>query len=429
MPLNIPRLRRWLAAAAAALICLVAASYFYARYKVRNSLKQIPEKIGVEIQQSAKGFTISKSFQGHTLFKIEASKAVQFKEGGRGELHDVEITVYGRDSERFDRITGKDFEYDSLTGDITGKGKVEIDLEDNPGGLGRADQTVPNDLKNPIHLETRDLVFNQKAGDAHVDGEVDFAIPQGIGSAVGLNYVAARTTLTLNSQVRATVNGLAPISITADQLTLSRTPRTLVLEHPQVTESLERSEADRATVYLSQQNKLERVLAQGNVIIASNRPDGGTITAGQLNLIATAGSMVQATLLENVHYESTRQGGIQGAAGRVVVHFDPQNRAKNEIKDVHADGGVRLIQISNAKKNKQSFELTAPGMDFLLVRGKLIRSAKTSGPPQITVTSLGNDRMPNKTIITAAEFEASFDDRGRLAGAHGGPDSRIVSKS
>ncbi len=429
MPLDIPRLRRWLAAAAVALICLVAGTYFYARYRVRNSLKQIPDKIGVEIQQSAKGFTISKSFEGHTLFKIEASKAVQFKEGGRGELHDVEITVYGRDSGRFDRIAGKDFEYDATTGDVIGKGEVQIDLEANPTGLGRPDQTVPSGLKNPVHLETRDLVFNQKTGDAHADGEVDFAVPQGHGSAVGLNYVARSNVLTLNSQVKVTMNGLAPISIMAARVAISRNPRTVVMEHPQVTEGLEHSDADKATVYLSQGNNLERVQAQGNVVIESDRPDGGKITAERLDLSAgVANSLYEATLSGNVRYESVGEGGMQGAAGRAVIHFAPQNGVKNEIKNVHADQGVCLIQTST-DKTKQRFELKAPGMDFSLVRGRLIRNAETFGPPQITIASTGNDKTRDSTMITAAQFEASFNSEGQLAALHGGPDSRIVSKS
>ncbi len=424
MPLNIPRLRRWLAACTALLICLVAAFYFYARHKVQNSLKQIPEKIDVEIQQSAKGFTISKSFEGHTLFKIEASKAVQFKQGGRGELHDVEITVYGRDSGRFDRIIGKDFEYDSVTGDVTGKGEVQIDLEANPEGLGKPDQLVPDKLKNPVHIKTADLVFNQKTGDAHADGEVDFEVPQAHGSATGLNYIARSSVLTLNSQVRVTLSGLSPISITAGKLTLSRNPRTLALEHPQVTESSEHSQADKATVYLTQDNKLERVFAQGRVLIESDRPDGGKITAGKLELSAGAGnSLRDATLSGNVRYDSFGDDGIQATAGRTVIRFASQSH----IKNVHADQGVSLIQPST-KKNKQGFELSAPGMDFSLAKGRLMQSAETSGPPQLTLTS-GNEKTFDLTIITAEKFEARFDGEGRLASVHGGQDSRIVSKS
>src|SRR5579864_9218628 len=134
-------LRRAFAGAIILAVLLVAGAYFYARHRVQNALKQIPEKIGLEIRQSATGFTVSKSEQGRTLFTIQASKAVQFKQGGRAELHDVQITLYGSDSSRFDQIRGTDFEYDQPSGDVTAKGEVQIDLGANPQGLLNPDQS------------------------------------------------------------------------------------------------------------------------------------------------------------------------------------------------------------------------------------------------------------------------------------------------
>jgi lipopolysaccharide export system protein LptA len=95
MSIQISHLRRWFAGGAIGLLLVVTAVYFYARHRVENALKEVPTKIGIEIQQSAKGFTVSRSEQGHTIFKIEASKAVQYKQGGHAELHDVTITLYG----------------------------------------------------------------------------------------------------------------------------------------------------------------------------------------------------------------------------------------------------------------------------------------------------------------------------------------------
>src|SRR5258706_10356001 len=112
MPLNARHLRLWFAAAAVLLIALVVGSYFYARYRVRLAIKELPAKLGIEIQQTANGFTLSRSEKGRTLFTLHASKMVQFKEGGRAQLHDVNIIVYGRKSNRFDQIYGEEFDYD-----------------------------------------------------------------------------------------------------------------------------------------------------------------------------------------------------------------------------------------------------------------------------------------------------------------------------
>src|SRR5438132_13008418 len=134
MPIPIARLHRWFAVGAIVISMLAASAYFVARWRMRSALREIPKKIGFEVQQSAQEFTISRSEQGRTIFTVRASKAVQFKQGGRTELHDVYIIVYGRDASRHDRIYGADFEYDPQSGEVDAKGDGQIDLEANPAG-------------------------------------------------------------------------------------------------------------------------------------------------------------------------------------------------------------------------------------------------------------------------------------------------------
>src|ERR1022692_4894056 len=159
-------LRGWFAMGAILMIAIVAGMYLYARWRVRSAVHEIPAKIGLDIQQTAEGFSISKSVEGRTQFTVSASKAVQFKEGGRAELHNVKIVVYGKDSSRFDRITGDDFEYDPASGEVSAKGRVLIDLEANPEGMRHSDQSPPAQAKAPLHLETDGLVFNKNTGNA-----------------------------------------------------------------------------------------------------------------------------------------------------------------------------------------------------------------------------------------------------------------------
>src|SRR5437660_5375581 len=147
MLVPIARLRRWFALGAIIITVIVAAAYFFGHWQVRNALKGVPKKIGYEVQQSAQEFTISRSEQGRTIFTVRANKAVQFKQGGRTELHDVYIIVYGRDASRYDQIYGADFEYDAHSGDVSGKGEVHIELEPNPAGLADPDQAPPKELK------------------------------------------------------------------------------------------------------------------------------------------------------------------------------------------------------------------------------------------------------------------------------------------
>src|SRR5579864_1177259 len=207
MPLPVYRLRRLLAAIAILLTLAVAGMYFYARSKAINAVKKIPAKIGIGIKQTAEGFQFSKSDGKRTLFTVQASNLKEFKLNGNAELHNVSIVLYGRDSSRFDQIYGDDFSYDPKSGDVTAKGDVQIDLVANPAGLASPDQTTPKELKNPIHLKTRDLVFNRETGNASTDAQVEFRTPQASGTAVGVKYVGKSNTLTLGSQIHVAVEG------------------------------------------------------------------------------------------------------------------------------------------------------------------------------------------------------------------------------
>ncbi len=111
-------------------VVVVAGFYVRARMEMRSAMKNLPGKLGIEIQQTSEGFSLSKSDGGRTLFTIHASKATQFKAGGRAELHDVNIVVYGRKSDRFDQIYGSDFEYDQKAGN----GDLQRRGSHRPGG-------------------------------------------------------------------------------------------------------------------------------------------------------------------------------------------------------------------------------------------------------------------------------------------------------
>ena len=129
---------------------------------MRDALRNLPGKVGIDIQQTSEGFTMSKSEGGRTLFTIHASKATQFKAGGHATLHDVYIIVYGRQSDRFDRISGDDFDYDQQSGD----GGFQGPGPHRSAGQASADKagTPPPEAKNPIHLAAEGMTFNQKTG-------------------------------------------------------------------------------------------------------------------------------------------------------------------------------------------------------------------------------------------------------------------------
>lgn len=298
MPLPIYRLRRWLAVIVVLFIAVVAGTYYYARLRLRNVLKELPNKIGIDIKQTANGFQFSKSDGKRTLFTVQAGKLKQFKLDGSAELHNVTIVLYGRDSSRFDQIYGDDFSYDKKSGNVRGYGEVQIDLEANPAGGAGPDQGTPRELKNPIHLKTRDLVFNQESGDATTDARVDFSTPQATGWAVGVQYSGKTNVLTLVSQIHVTMGGQKAESLFATHARITHDPHEVLLEHARLQSDTGTVEAEQATLFLGPENEVQRVLATGNVNAESAGRDSDPMRArsdqaemflaGKQNLLRTA---------------------------------------------------------------------------------------------------------------------------------------------
>ncbi len=428
MSIQISHLRRWFAGGAIGLLLVVASVYFYARHKVQNALNEVPAKIGIEIQQSAKGFTVSRSEQGHTIFKIEASKAVQYKQGGHAALHDVTITLYGRDSSRFDQIYGADFEYDPQTGDVIGKGQVQMDLEANPEGIIHPDQATPKELKNPVHLTTTNLFFNQKTGNAITRDKVEFSLPQADGSAVGLSYEASTTVLTLQSQVDVAFHGSTPARLTAIHGTITKNPRVVELDLPRLQNGVRHASADRGTIYLRPDNTVHRILANGNVRVESEDAGAEGVQSNQLELLmADRGDTLRsATFSGDVRMDNSGPQAMQGNAGRVVLNFT----GNNVLSMVHSQDNVRLVQHqqpATGSAGAQDVEISASAIDFFVTDGRRLQRADTSGPAEIALRPTPDTGQ--QTLVTAGKFQARFDDLGQLASVHGAPNARIVSKT
>ncbi|HTT23846.1 MAG TPA: LPS export ABC transporter periplasmic protein LptC [Candidatus Sulfotelmatobacter sp.] len=450
MPLPVYRLRRLLAAIAILLTLAVAGMYFYARSKAQNALKTVPGKIGYDIKQTAQGFQISKSDGKRTLFTVQASNLKEFKLNGNAELHNVSIILYGRDSSRFDQIYGDDFAYNQKTGDVTAKGEVQIDLVANPTGLQSADQTAPKELRNPIHLKTRDLVFNKDSGNAWTDARVEFRTPQASGWAVGVKYAGKTSTLTLSSQIHIELSGPEHTVLDARRGIITNDPRHIMLEAALLRRADGTVGANEATFYLDSENHVERVLATGDVIadmpsigVGSNHLDKssqvhGRADSAELLLPAGQDRVQTATLSGNVHFEELGAQNVAGEAGRVIFDFAGQN----ELQKVHAVDGARLTQnmanssTSVAKGNsQQNFDLTAPVIDFTVADGRVLKQAVTSGPARITIapaqaSTPGSNQASEQTVVTAGRFLANFTESGgqnHLASAHGAPDVHIAN--
>jgi lipopolysaccharide export system protein LptA len=435
MAFDVRRLRKWFALGAIFVTLLVAGYWGYNKarnYTITQAAKKAGQKLGVDIQQSAKGWTVSRSEGGRTLFTIRASNALRFKEGGRAELDEVNIVVYGRESNRFDQIYGRKFSYDPRTEDIRAEGEVHIDLESNAEGPVQPDQAPPSELKNPIHLKTSGLAFNRTTGIAQTSELIEFRVPQASGTARGATYDANANLLTVKSDLRIRTTGPDPATILAARGTIDgNTPRQAVLESVRVQRAGGSSfDADKLTIFLRDNNTIDHMVASGSVRVRAEgdtpveaRAPEATFQMGERDEFRSA------TLSGGVSLASGGKTPMSGSAARMAVDF----AGKNVAQAVHAMGNVRLLQTGSGT---QATEMAADGIDFRIAEGKYLANGVTQGKAQIVIRgSPGQAKAaaptlaPNdETVITAGRFEAQFGRDNRMRGLHGEPDARIVSK-
>ena len=437
---SLAQVRKWLVVGVCVLVAIVTLSYWIARSRVGPTLHNVPSKLGFDIQQTSDGFSLSKSEAGRTIYTIRASKAVQFKQGGHADLRNVHIVVYGRTHDRFDQIYGNQFTYDPQSGEIKAIGEVHIDLQGNAEGPLKPDQAQPAELKNPVHLLTRSLTFNQKTGIAETDEVVDFRTEQATGSAKGAYYDSKSNELQLKSDVHIVTTGNHPATITGTSGLIQKVPRQAILLNAQIEQPDRTLTADQATLLFEPDNTVQHVIAEGNVHIQVR---GVTVIdvvgpRGDLNM-GPKNSIQQAILSGGAKFDTHGASVAHGSADTFVIDFEDQNQPSR----FHMIKNARMRQDPQPQKSGtsgQPMEIAADQLDFQLANGNQIKTGDTLGKASITIlpkpaasrpaknaSNSGEDMGNSTTVATAGKFHSTFDDNNRLQTLHGWPNSRIVS--
>jgi len=418
MALNPKVLRKLFAAVAVITLLVVAGFYLRGFYKVKKQIEQVQKKISAELTQSIKGFTFSKSSpDGHTLFTIHAAQAEQFKEGQRAELHDVNIVIYGRQSDRFDQIHGSDFQWDPQTGDIVANGEVDIELQADAAGASRSGQAPPAELKNPIHLKTSGLTFNRNTGIAKTREKIEFHMPQANGSAVGATYDSHSSLLTLQSAVRFLTTDKHQATLTAQSAVITKEPRKAVLQSARLEQPSRTIQADRLTVLLRDDNNIDRIQAAGNIRAAQSGQKAFNVSAPEAEFLMGERNQVRSGILSGgVNFSQPGASPAQGRAGRLVLAFGPNN----QVLKGRAEESVQATQGPPGK----SMQIQSDALDLFMENGKRLGKAVTSGAAQILVTQ-GN----LKHVITAGQFQATFNAQNRPSSVVGTSNARIVTST
>ena len=323
----------------AGVLLLLALVVFLAVGKGKNPFnrRDLPKRLGIEIQQEANGVTYTQAHGGRTLFKIHASKVVQLKQGN-AMLHDVKIELYGEDGTRVDRIEGGDFEYNQQAGIAVAAGPVDITLM-QPGvapaiapkaaagqGLGNKLKGAPvasaaqTAARGEIHVKTRGLIFNQNSGVAKTSQHVDFSMVQGTGSSMGATYNSDTGLLVLDSAV---------------ELTTKRGTQTVQI-HAQ------HAEFDRQT----QLSRMHEAIADYQ---------GGEAKAGDAKvLFREDGSAVRLDAMNGFTLATSTGSHLASPAGH--MEFDEHNQPRHG----HMEGGVTMDSVSETAGRHRQMHGTSP---------------------------------------------------------------------
>jgi lipopolysaccharide export system protein LptA len=328
---SIRNLRRGVATGGVALLVVLAVFLGIARLEGHRFGFDLPGRLGVDISQTADGFTYSQSQKGHTLFTIHASKLVQYK-GDQAELHDVTITLYGPEgSGRSDKIYGSDFMYDRKRGIARADGAVRIDFS-SPGS--KQDRKAGSPVEkvaaepggaNTIQVLTSGVEFNQATGSATTEQRVDFVLARATGSAIGADYNAKDGVLVLDKQVSLTTAGEgagAPATtIRAEHAQLLRETREAYLIKADAVSEGRHTTADQATISFRPDGSAQHIDARGHVRLVTE--DGGEVHASDalIDLDALSHPVV-ANLSGGVTYHADDGGQtMQGSAVSGTLAF------------------------------------------------------------------------------------------------------------
>jgi len=335
---TIERIRTLILIAGVLLVAALGVFLTIGRWRSPFNRRDLPKKLGIDIQQEANGFTHAEFHAGHALFKITASKVEQLKDS-RYRLHSVRIEMYRPNGGGTDRIEGSEFEYDQRAGIAQAAGPVEITLDQPTSSASAAsrgkNKSAPAAQPGPanprqIHVKTVGLIFNQNSGVASSANHVEFDLPQASGSAVGASYDSAHGKLVLTDAV---------------ELNLQRegTPVRIQAHHAE----------------------LDRDASTCDLTAATARSGDGDAQAAQTTILFRQDGTVDELQAARGLVLTTAMGG-RVAAPSGDLHFD----AKNQPTQGHLEGGV----VVDSDRDGRTLHGTAPTADLRFTAG-LLRSA------------------------------------------------------
>jgi lipopolysaccharide export system protein LptA len=424
---TIERLRLAVLILAGVLLLAIVGFVIYSHWRLRHIAQDLPARLGISIQQTTRGYVLSKTEQGRTIFTLHAARAIQFKSGKRVSLHDVQIDMYSRSGGPPDTISGSDFEFDPSSEIVTSHGETHIVLY--PPQNTTAAPTKKNQ-NQPVRVITNGLVFSQKTGVATCTGEVDFQIADSSGQATGASYESKQGRLTLQSQVAmTTVVQNRPAVLHASHAVYERNASQVHLLDARYSSvqpnGTERAQARTATVTLRRDGSVDRLDAAGDVRLVS--ADGASVRSAVMTTVFGQKSQPQqAHFSGDVQFAQSQDAQqTSGSSREAQINFDARGRATLAI----FDGSVRFWQVvdstpAHLKRTLSCDHLTLHLRPVAAGQSQL-ESSEANGSAVFTSQSTAAGQGSQATTLAAQNLNAKFRAGNQLQHIDGTGQTRV----
>jgi len=418
---------------------LVVALTYWISARRKDQRTRIPLSPPADVHQQVSGYTFTRSDEGRAIFTVHAARTVAFQEGKTTVLEDVMVEVFGHRGNRRDVLRTHRCQYNAQSGDFTSSGPVEIELNaqsgDSPGAGLRG--------KQPVFLETSKLSFHQESALAETDEPVKFRVGPASGTARGLVYATREGWLGLKHNVVIDLHQGSeqapqpPIRLTASGLRYDKDGATVTLAGPvEVTQGGRRAVAERARIALDDGNRVTQVDLEGDVkAFDVNEVRSVEIGASHVqgDFDAASGQLRHLTAEQDVTGESKAKGSTSHLSAQ-RLDLDMAGKHPQPLKGV-ATGNVRLTlesqpvlkppESKTARSGPERKDLTAAQVRFdFRLDGQSLEDAETVGPGTLIVSPA--DPQVGERVITAGQFQMTFDARSRIEALRGLAPTRVL---
>ncbi|HTW79490.1 MAG TPA: LptA/OstA family protein [Terracidiphilus sp.] len=433
MRLTIERMRTLVIAAAVLLIAALSVFLASARFRNPFKVRDLPQKLGLNIQQEANGYTFSHALGAHAQYKIHASKELQLKDN-RVILRGVEIELYSDDGKRVDRIAGDEFEYDATKKTATADGPVDITLmRPGPEQAEEVQQAAPRDKKlarnlgpatashtganDEIQVKTSGLTFDENTGVATTARRVDFSTAQASGSSMGATYDSQQGFLVLDRSVELTGkrNG-EPVAVHAAHLEFIRDDNICRLQTATAEYRGGQASAPEAKVLFRPDGSAQHIDASGGFIAT-------TATGGHLQAPTAAMDLDEKSQPRHGHLEggvvmdSVRGARtVHGTSPTAEIEFTP----KGELRHAHLERGVTMASVETGEQTvngrhvpervSRTWRSPVADIEFRDAGNGQVEPATIHGFGGVTIDGLRQrgDASPQPSKLAADEVSGEF---------------------